>query len=60
MDEAEKWEAMMRSIRKAARRLRREPPTIDYLNWGVGAAEHKAIWAKVKSIGGHNALLCTT
>lgn len=50
MGEEEKWEAIMRSIRKAAHILRmdlteRDMP--DYLNWPVATDMNKRLWAMV-------------
>jgi len=50
MEEWEKWEALMASIRKAAKILGKELTEQDvpeYLNWYVGRAMHEDLWAQV-------------
>ena len=52
MDEGEQWEAMMYSIRKAAKILNMdltEEDLPEYMNWTVGRDMHYRIWAKVYS-----------
>ena len=51
-NEREKWEALMRSIRKGAHILGRtltERDMPDYLNWYVATDMNKRIWAEVHS-----------
>lgn len=50
MEEAEKWEALMASIRKAARILNRdltERHIPDYLNWPAARQMSQRLWAEV-------------
>lgn len=47
MDEEEKWQALMRSIRKAAKILNWDYNTVDmpnYLDWKEGADLHRKLW----------------
>lgn len=50
MSEEDKWEKLMASIRKAAHILNldlTEQDYPDYLNWPVGTAMNKNLWARV-------------
>lgn len=50
MDEGEQWEAMMASIRKAAKILNMDLTERDlpeYMNWVVGRHMHRNLWAQV-------------
>jgi len=54
MEEWEKWEALMASIRKAAKILNieiTEQDVPEYLNWSVGRAMHEDLWAQVYARG---------
>ncbi len=48
--EVEKWEALMRSIRRAARILNLDLTEVDmpdYLNWEVASDIHQNLWSMV-------------
>ena len=50
MDEYEKWDAIMRSIRKAARILNidlTEQDVPEHLNWFVARKMHRYLWDQV-------------
>ena len=52
MTEEEKWEALIRSIKKAAHILGKtlnEEDMPDYLNWTVGRDMNERLWARVYS-----------
>ena len=52
MDEGEQWEAMMYSIRKAARILNidlTEEDLPEYMNWVAGRHMYRELWAQVYS-----------
>lgn len=52
MDEGEQWEAMMYSIRKAAKILNidlTEEDLPEYMNWAAGRHMHRDLWARVYS-----------
>ena len=49
-EEGEQWEAMMASIRGAARILNidlTEEDMPEYMNWFVGRTMHRDLWARV-------------
>ena len=52
MDEQEKWETLMRSIRRAAKILNidlTEADMPDYLNWRVASSLHEKLWSLIYS-----------
>jgi len=54
MNEDEKWEALIKSIRKAAHILGKtlnEEDMPDYLNWFVGTKMNDNLWAQVYARG---------
>lgn len=48
MTEADKWQAMMVSCRKACHILNIEFAEPEYLNWKIGARYHDDLWGKVR------------
>jgi hypothetical protein len=48
LTEEDKWQAMMRSCRKACRITGEEFVEPDYLNWFAGSHYHRALWRNVR------------